>query len=153
MRTVILLLITTFSLLFAYQKGESISNPIVQKLGLQKDKIYVIDFFASWCGSCKKELPYISSFAQSQIGKNVEVIGIDVDENMDEGEAFQQMLKAKNALNFKVINDPHGEIIKRFNPIGMPAIYIVKNAKIQELIVGAKDSIETLLIKKVKALQ
>ena len=153
MRTAVVLLVTTFSLLFAYQKGENISSPIAQKLGLQKDKIYVIDFFASWCSSCKRELPYISSFAQSQAGKNVEVIGIDVDENVHEGKAFQQMLKAKNALNFKVVNDPHSEIIKRFDPIGMPAIYIVKNAKVQELILGAKDSIDTLLSVKVKALQ
>ncbi len=153
MRIIAVFLVLTAVLLSAYQKGDRLSDPISKKLGLEKDRIYVIDFFASWCASCKKELPYLNRFAEREKGKGIEVIGIDVDENVAAGKAFQQALKREHALGFRVLNDPKGEIIKRFDPIGMPAIYIVKNGRVEELILGAKDHIDTLLYEKTEALR
>ena len=153
MRMIVLLFAVTVTLLLAYQKGDRLDDVISKKLGLEKDKIYVIDFFASWCGSCKKEMPYLNRFAENEKGKDIEVIGIDVDENVEEGKAFQQALKAKKSLQFKVLDDPKGEIIKYFDPIGMPAIYIVKNGKVEALILGAKDDIDKLLHEKTEALR
>jgi len=150
---VLLLLSVTVTLLLAYQKGDRLDDPISKRLKLEKDKIYVIDFFASWCSSCQRELPYVSRFAESEKAKGVEVIGIDVDEDVQKGKAFQQALKAQKMLRFKVLDDPAGEIIKYFDPIGMPAIYIVKNGRVEEVILGAKDHIDKLLREKTEALR
>jgi thiol-disulfide isomerase/thioredoxin len=57
-----LLLASTLSVtsLFAYKVGDTIDNNIAATLNISNDKIYVVDFFASWCASCKIELPIIS---------------------------------------------------------------------------------------------
>jgi len=145
MKTVIisLLLLTN---LFAYEKGDVISKDIASYIGCNDNKVYVIDFFASWCGSCKKEIPLISK-ANNKIDKTkVQIIGIDVDKKIEQGIKFQKTLKADGKLNFKVINDPQNLIISKFAPIGMPTLYYVKNRKIIDIITGAVDDIDEKIL-------
>ncbi|MEA3228962.1 MAG: TlpA disulfide reductase family protein, partial [Campylobacterota bacterium] len=114
--------------------------------------IYVIDFFASWCGSCKKEIPLISLANQKIDKTKVEIIGIDVDKKLKDGEKFQNRLKSKNQLNFRVINDPQGNIISKFAPIGMPTLYYVKNKKVLKIIVSAVDEIDKKILADIKTM-
>jgi cytochrome c biogenesis protein CcmG/thiol:disulfide interchange protein DsbE len=138
---------------FAYQVGDAVDTTTASKLGLNSDKTYVIDFFASWCGSCKKEIPLIS-IANSKIDNDkTQIIGVDVDKNIQDGINFQNKLKEKNRLNFKVINDPKGEIISKFSPIGMPTLYYVKNNKVLKIITGAVDDIDNAILNDLKAMQ
>jgi len=143
----IFLLFITTSMLWAYAPGGKMAPDIQQKLGLQNNKTYVIDFFASWCISCKHELPLIEKLSK-QTDANVTVIGVDVDEDKQKGKAFQKEL----GLTFHIIDDSKGEIIKEFDPVGMPAVYIVKNGVVQKMILGAKDDIDQLILQAVKGL-
>ena len=137
------------SLLFSYQKGDKLSQDIQDKLTIKNDKVYIIDFFASWCVSCKKELPHLSKLNPTLDKKITEIIGIDVDEDIKKGQSFQKELD----LNFRVIDDFKSEIIKEFNPIGMPAIFFIKDSKVVDSIVGAKDKIDTIIKQKLKNLK
>lgn len=138
---------------FAYEKGDHISENMAAHLGLTDNKIYVIDFFASWCGSCKKEIPLISE-ANLKIDKNsVEIIGIDVDKKVEQGIKFQESLKADNKLNFRVINDPQNLIISEFAPLGMPTLYYVKNREIVDIITGAVDNIDEEILSDLKTIE
>ena len=132
--------------LFGLQKGDVVSQNMASHIGLTGDKVYIVDFFASWCGSCKKEIPLISK-ANDKIDKNsVQIIGIDVDKNVNSGLSFQKKLKSQNKLNFKVVNDPQNLIIGTFNPVGMPTLYYIKNRKIVEIITGAVDNIDKKIL-------
>lgn len=149
------LILTLFlsSLLFSYQEGDTISQDMQNKLNIKKDKIYIVDFFASWCKSCKKEIPYISKVDQKIDASQVEIIGIDADKDIEKAKAFQKALKAKNALTFRVINDTDNSIIKEFNPIGMPALYYIQNNKVVHVIFGAVDNIDEIILDDLKRLQ
>ena len=149
----ITLLFLLSSLLFSYNKGDEVNPALLKTLGMNHNKIYIVDFFASWCGSCEKEIPYISK-VNNQVDKSkVEIIGVDVDKDVQKGMAFQADLKAKNALNFKVVNDPMNNIIREFKPIGMPTLYYVQNGKIADVIYGAVDNIDSEILKDLKRLQ
>ncbi len=139
--------------LIAYDKGDTISDSIASYLGCNGDKVYIIDFFASWCGSCKKEIPLISK-ANTAIDTNkVEIIGVDVDKDINAGIKFQNKLKGENSLNFRVINDPQNLIISEFSPIGMPTLYYVKNKKVVGIITGAVDNIDEKIINDLKEME
>jgi len=43
--------------LFAYELGSSVDEKILTTLKINDNKIYIVDFFASWCHSCEKEIP------------------------------------------------------------------------------------------------
>jgi len=132
--------------LLAYKINDEISSSMAAHLNLNEDKIYVIDFFASWCGSCKKEIPLISQVNLKIDNTKVEIIGIDVDKKVTDGIKFQQRLKKEGKLNFRVINDPQNLIISEFNPKGMPTLYYVKNKKVIAIITGAVDKINSKIL-------
>jgi len=131
---------------FAYQKGDTVDIALQKQLHMVKDKIYIIDFFASWCSSCKKEIPLISKVNKKIDPTHVEIIGIDVDKDNEKAMAFQKKLRLKEKLNFRVVNDPKNIIVSKFNPIGMPALYYVKEGKVVDIIYGAVDNIDQKII-------
>jgi thiol-disulfide isomerase/thioredoxin len=141
-----LLLLTN---LLAYNQGDAVDETMASHLGLQGDKLYVVDFFASWCGSCKKELPLVSEINADIDSSKVEIIGIDVDKDVKKGMAFQKKLE----LNFRVINDPQNLIIEKFQPIGMPTLYYIKNKKIVKIITGAVDGIDEVILQDIKEME
>ena len=139
--------------LLAYQEGDTISTNMASHLGLKEDKVYIIDFFASWCGSCKKEIPLISKANKQIDSTKVEIIGIDVDKDVNKGIKFQKSLKSNDKLNFRVINDPQNLVIAEFSPIGMPTLYYVKNNKIVKVITGAVDDIDEVILNDLKEIK
>jgi len=139
------------TLLFAYNQGDEVEHGIAEKLLLQKEKVYVVDFFASWCGSCEKEMPHLSAFDKNR--EDIEVIGVDVDKDSAKAEAFQKRMREARKLTFRVVNDADNAIVKRFNPVGMPALFIIKDGKVVDAVFGAKDGIEEILTQKIKELK
>ena len=84
---ILLIIVATVSLLFGYQKGDTLDADMYKHLELQNRKLYIIDFFASWYGSCKKELPLIAKANKQLDPEKVEIIGIDVDKDVKKGKA------------------------------------------------------------------
>ena len=122
----------------AYNIGDKLDDELIKKLNLPQDKVTLVDFFASWCKSCAKEIPGIKQVAQKG---DLNVIGIDVDDELEDGLAFQKKL----AIDFPVINDTEQAIISKFAPIGMPAMYYIQNNKIIGKHIGAIDNIEHVI--------
>lgn len=48
-------------------------------LNQQDDKVYVVNFWATWCAPCVKELPYFEKINQDYKDQNVEVILVSLD--------------------------------------------------------------------------
>jgi len=145
MKALVLTLLLSLPLL-AYDKGETINSKTLQALELKKDKLYIIDFFASWCGSCKKELPLIAKVNTQIDHTKVEIVGVDVDSKLAKALAFQKKMKAIGAMNFRIVNDTDNSIIRDFRAIGMPSLYYVKNGKVLDIIVGAIHNIDTKIL-------
>jgi thiol-disulfide isomerase/thioredoxin len=136
-------------LLMALAQDEMVPQKVIEKLELKNDKVYIIDFFASWCKSCKKELPLMVNL-QNQIDQNsTELIGVDVDESLEDAQSFQESL----ALNFKVVNDTNNELIGLFDPVGMPSVFIVKELKIVAVLTGARENIDRVILDGLKDLK
>jgi len=49
---------------------------------LQEDKLLVVDFFATWCGPCKKLSPTLDEVSE-ELDEQVNIVKVDVDESED----------------------------------------------------------------------
>lgn len=72
------------------------------------DHTYVINFWATWCAPCVKELPFFEKLHQQYAGKNVEVILVSLD-FPNKYESHLKPFIAKNELKAKIIalDDPN----------------------------------------------
>ena len=131
---------------YALDIGDSVPFKIQKSLKLKPHKVYVIDFFASWCHSCEKELPLVSKLYQK---KHLNIIGINEDKKIAKGKAFVKRLK----LSFPIHYDFTQTLIKTFSPQGFPTLYFVKDGKILDIVIGAKNHIDRVIINKVKQCQ
>ena len=103
-----LLLINLFLFFFSCVDNSSDSIEIVDfegfysKIDLTSNKTYVINFWATWCAPCVKELPYFEKVNKEFKDKNVEVILLSLDFPSQIETKLIPYLK-RNKINSKVI--------------------------------------------------
>lgn len=136
----------------ALEENETLPAETSAVLELNPDKVTVIDFFASWCVSCRVELPQISAMIPGLDPSQVEVIGINVDEEQEEGQAYIDSFKDQGGLNFRVVMDPEQKLIETFEPLGMPALYFIRNGVIEKMHLGAMPNIDKVILADLKAM-
>jgi thiol-disulfide isomerase/thioredoxin len=98
-----------------------------QVIEVNQGKVVYLDFWASWCGPCRKSFPWMNAMQAKYQAQGFKVISI----NLDADKALAQQFLKKNKANFSVIYDPEGTIAKTFDIQGMPtSVLINKSGKI-----------------------
>ena len=75
---------------------------LYSKIDLSVDKTYVINFWATWCAPCVKELPYFEQVNKEFKDKNTEVILVSLDFPSQIESKLKPYLK-KNKIKSRVI--------------------------------------------------
>lgn len=81
------------------------------KLSDLKGKVVVLQFTASWCSVCRKEMPHLEKEVWlPNKDKNFLLIGVDYDESLETVVAFQEQMKT----TYPMALDPDAEIFSQF---------------------------------------
>jgi peroxiredoxin len=86
-----------------------------------RGKVLVVNFWATWCPPCRKEMPSLNRAAAWLNKYGVELIAINVGERADKVEKFLQELP----LDFPVLLDPDTEVSSRWDAMRLPVTYVV----------------------------
>lgn len=95
------------------------------------DKAVLVNVFASWCTSCKLEMPLLNSIYSDFSGQNFKMIGISVDKNTDDLKKFIK----KYRINFSVYIGTK-ELINSLGVTGVPETFFYKNGKFIKKAIG-----------------
>ncbi len=80
----------------------------------------VINFFASWCAPCVREMPGIEALHQ-ELGDRVQFMGVSEDLTDDDARA----LVAETGVTYPIGRDRSGDILAAYQGIGMPTTVLV----------------------------
>lgn len=84
-----------------------------------RGKIVLINFWATWCPWCDKEMPDLQKLDEEN--DDLVVLAVDVMEKEEEVKEYIE----KNKYSFEVVLDEDGEIAKTYLVSGLPASYFV----------------------------
>lgn len=68
-------------------------NPVKLSDFVGKNKVVLVDFWASWCGPCRHEMPRLVEAYAKYKAKGLEIVGVSLDEN---AESWKDAIKALN---------------------------------------------------------
>ena len=93
----------------------------VVRLGDFKGKTVIINFWATWCPPCRRELPSMQDTYEAFKGKNLVIIGINVGEDWETIAPFIAPYK----LAFPILLDSDSSELTRWNAIGLPSSFVI----------------------------
>jgi thiol-disulfide isomerase/thioredoxin len=93
-----------------------------------KSKVTYVDFWASWCGPCRGEMPASQALREEYAGKGVNFVYISLDEDKDAWAASSKNFALPDAQSFLIPNAQESAIPAKFNINSIPR-YLLIDAK------------------------
>lgn len=115
-----------------------------------KGSVIYLDFWASWCGPCKKEMPYSMKIKENFKGQDVVFVYISTDKNAYQWESMIAQLEIKGE-HYRAGQKVRQEIIDRFNLQYIPR-YVLLNKKGEVADANAKRPSDPILKTDIKKL-
>jgi thiol-disulfide isomerase/thioredoxin len=104
-------------------------NNLDVSLAQYAGKVVVLDFWATWCGPCKVEIPHFVEFQEKYGKAGLQIVGISVDDTADKLAPYVHEMK----MNYPVLQGlNHDDVQDAFGPIvGIPvSVVISRDGKI-----------------------
>ena len=93
-----------------------------------KGKYVFIDFWATWCYPCRREIPHLAKLHKEYSGKNIVFISISIDKQK---EAWEQMLKIEKMPWLQLHTTPDAKLLQDYQIYSIPRFVLIdKEGKI-----------------------
>lgn len=119
----------------------------VSLAGFHGKKKLVINFWASWCGPCKTEMPVLREFYERhrKDSDKFEFLAISIDDNQRDAARFATEMK----LPFPVLLDLKSQAAELYGVDSIPALFVVnENGRVIYAHVGFDPALEFVLAQK-----
>ena len=98
-----------------------------------RGKTVVLNFWASWCGPCRDEMPLLQQASERWRSRNVVFVGIDIDDLRSDARSFLE----RYGVTYVNVYDGKSSTVGRYGVTGVPETYFVDGAgKIRQRIAG-----------------
>jgi peroxiredoxin len=119
------------------------------RLGEQRGRVVMVNFWATWCGPCRVELPHLGRLHDKYRSAGFVLLGVNIDEDANAAKA----LASKLGLKFPVLFDSKKEVVAAYDLNAMPATVLIdRDGRVRHLHRGYKEGVEALYEQQLRAL-
>ncbi len=109
------------------------------RLAEQRGQVVLINFWASWCGPCRVEMPHLNKLHDKYKAGGFIVLGVNIDDDPRHGAATA----ARWGLRFPVLLDAEKTVTRTYDLGAMPSTVLVdRDGRIRYLHRGYRDGME-----------
>jgi thiol-disulfide isomerase/thioredoxin len=101
----------------------TLSDPNGRKVSIKdfRGKVVFLNFWATWCESCRDEMPSMERLYREFKGQGLEIVAVNVKEKQPQAMAFYKKL----LLSYPVLLDAEGEVGQLYGAFGLPVTYLI----------------------------
>lgn len=108
-------------------------------LGNLVGNVVMVNFWATWCGPCRQEMPHLEALYQRYGSLGFTLLGINVEDDPQGAEAWL----AETPVSFPILFDSQNDVTKLYDVIAMPSTVLVdRNGNIRYVHHGYKPGYE-----------
>ena len=101
-----------------------------------KDKLILVNFWASWCGPCNEEAPSMEEMYQKLHSEGLIIVGISIDHHVGQVEKFVKQY----SVTFPVLLDTDESVASSYGITGVPETFILNSHyKLIRHVIGPLD--------------
>jgi peroxiredoxin len=114
-----------------------------------KGKVVMLNFWASWCGPCRQEMPLLEQMHKRYSSLGFTLVGVNVDANSKDAEEWL----GKTPVTFPVLFDRESKVSKMYDVSAMPStVFIDRQGNVRYLHRGYKAGDEGEYLNQIRAL-
>jgi len=111
------------------------------KLSDYRGKNVILNFWATWCGPCRYEVPAFKALQEKYNDGTVAIVAVSTLDNPDGAASYAR----DNGLNFIIPLDPRGAVSDLYNIRGMPTTFFINdNGVITSIKIGPFINVEEI---------
>ncbi|KUJ83812.1 TlpA family protein disulfide reductase [Microbulbifer flavimaris] len=119
------------------------------RLAEQRGDVIMLNFWASWCGPCRKEMPLLDALHDRYEAAGFQVWGVNVDAERADAE---EMLR-RIPVDFPILFDSKSDVSKLYGVDAMPSsVFIDRDGNVRHIHRGYRDGDEAAYKKIIKEL-
>ena len=119
------------------------------RLSEYRGEVVLINFWASWCGPCRQEMPVLSELHDKYHALGFTVLGVNVEADTRKARKLLQDLP----VSFPVVFDSDSVVSKQYNVVAMPSTVLVdRDGIMRYLHKGYKPGLEDVYQQQVRDL-
>lgn len=118
-------------------------------LGKLKGRVVMLNFWASWCGPCRTEMPLMDQIYKKYNAAGFTLLGVNVDTDSSDAQKFLSQVPVSFPIGF----DRENKVSKLYDVSAMPStVFIDRKGNVRALHRGYKPGDEAEYLAQIRAL-
>ena len=119
------------------------------RLQEQRGQVVMLNFWATWCGPCRQEMPHLSRLYDRYRASGFVLLGVNID---DDPRAAAD-LAARLGVHFPVLLDTDKRVSRVYDMSAMPATLLIdRDGRVRQIYRGYRDGVERTYEEQVRSL-